>query len=67
MNEDRINIRDAARKLGVSDNFVRMGLQQGRLPFGIAVNTTPKTPTSRGRWVYYINKKALDKYIKGEL
>ena len=29
----------AARILGKSENFIRFGLQQGRLPFGSAVKT----------------------------
>ena len=42
----------AARILGKSENFIRFGLQQGRLPFGSAVKTA-KDP-----WSYHMMTKS---------
>ena len=46
----------AARVLGKSENFIRFGLQQGRLPFGSAVKT------AKDRWGYHISPKLLADY-----
>ena len=43
----------AARILGKSENFIRFGLQQGRLPFGSAVKT------AKDRWSYHISPLLL--------
>lgn len=44
----KITIREAARCMGKSDQFVRIGLQRGLLPFGNAV------PGTGNNWNYYI-------------
>lgn len=46
---DRISTRAAARCIGKSENFIRIGLQRGILPFGNAVPGTGK------KFIYYIN------------
>lgn len=46
----------AARILGKSENFIRFGLQQGRLPFGSAVKT------AKDRWGYHISPLLLANY-----
>lgn len=46
-----ISVEEAARIMGASAQFVRMGLRDQRFPFGYAV----KMPG--GRWSYYINEK----------
>lgn len=46
----------AARMLGKSENFIRFGLQQGRLPFGSAVKT------AKDRWSYHISPVLLASY-----
>lgn len=46
----------AARILGKSENFIRFGLQQGRLPFGAAVKT------AKDRWGYHISPQLLANY-----
>ena len=46
----------AARILGKSENFIRFGLQQGRLPFGSAVKT------ATDRWGYHISPLLLANY-----
>jgi hypothetical protein len=45
----KISVKEAARCMGKSDQFVRIGLQRGLLPFGNAV------PGHRNNWNYYIN------------
>ncbi len=52
----RVPIQVAATLLGKSINFVRWGLQQGKLPFGYAV----KNPeTIRDRYSYWIDPGML--------
>lgn len=47
----KLTVIDAARIMGASPQFVRMGLRDRRFSFGYAV----KMPG--GRWSYYINEK----------
>ncbi len=57
---DKINTKAAARCLGKSEQFVRVGLQRAILPFGVAV-------PGRGRhWNYYINPYQFRKYVGAE-
>jgi hypothetical protein len=37
-----MSVREVARKLGVSEQTVRVGLQQKAFPFGIAVKSSTK-------------------------
>lgn len=53
----RIGTSTAARCMGKSAQFVRIGLQKGILPFGNAVPTTEK------RWDYYINPSRFREYV----
>lgn len=55
MNTGRIKISEAAMLLGVSEQFIRAGLQQGILPFGTAVKLSSK-------WTYYIYPQKLVEY-----
>ena len=48
-----ISVREAARIMGKHEQFVRIGLQKGILPFGVA----EKLPNS-SRWSYHISPKA---------
>lgn len=50
-----ISVAEAARRLGKSEQFIRVGLQNQRLPFGTAVFVK--------RWSYHISPKLLDEYI----
>lgn len=52
-----MNVREAARILNVSQQFVRIGLQQQRLPIGTAVKMST-------RWTYHISEKKLYEYIE---
>ena len=49
MTQNRLSVIEAAKLMGVSDQFIRIGLQQEKLPFGYAVQT------SKNRWTYYIS------------
>ena len=53
----RITVKQAAAELGVSEQFVRIGLQTGRLPIGTAVKMSSK-------WTYHISERLLDEYNK---
>ena len=46
----------AAKVIGKAEDFIRFGLQQGRLPFGSAVKT------GKDRWSYHISPKLLADY-----
>ena len=51
-----MNVREAAKILKMSPEFVRMGLQTQRLPIGTAVKMSSK-------WTYHISEKKLYEYI----
>lgn len=51
MQENKLTIEEASKLMGVSKQFIRVGLQQGILPFGYAVQI------SKGRYTYYISKQ----------
>lgn len=56
----KITTDEAARCLGKSRQFVRIGLQRGLLPFGNAV------PGVGGSWNYYINPAKFKEYVGAE-
>ena len=51
---ERIKVSEAAKLMGVSEQFIRIGLQRGLLPIGTAVKLK--------QWVYYISKPLLEQY-----
>lgn len=51
-----VKVSDAARLLGKSEQFVRVGLQRGILPIGTAVQMSSK-------WTYHISPKLLEEYV----
>lgn len=53
-------VSDAAKKLGMNTQTLRLALQQGLFPFGVAVHT------SDNRYTYYINEERFEKYIHGD-
>lgn len=55
----RMSVEEAARRMGVTPMFLRMGLRLGKFPFGTAIQT------SRSRWTYYINRKRFEVYMAG--
>ena len=54
-----ISIRDAAEVLGKSEQFIRIGLQRGVLPFGSAVKMS-------SRWTYYVSPQRFREYVGSE-
>lgn len=53
----KISVKEAARCMGKSDQFVRIGLQHRLLPFGSAV------PGTGNNWNYYINPAKFREYV----
>lgn len=53
----KIGVRKAARCMRKSENFVRIGIQKGLLPFGTAV------PGIGECWNYYINPAKLRDFV----
>ncbi len=56
---EQISVKQAAEIMGKCQQFVRVGLQRGLLPFGTAVKAVT-------RWNYYISPKLFYEYV-GEL
>ena len=54
--EKSIPVRKAAMLMGKSEQFVRVGLRNDRLPFGSAVKMSKK-------WTYYISPILFYEYI----
>ena len=54
--ENNMTIAEASDLMGVSRQFVRVGLQRGILPFGYAVQV------SAGRYTYFISRKKFSEY-----
>ena len=52
-------VSEAAERLGMNTQTLRLALQQKLFPFGVAVKT------SENRWTYYINPTRLENYLKG--
>lgn len=53
---NNITIKQAAEIMGKCQQFVRVGLQRGLLPFGTAVKV-------HQRWNYYISPKLFYEYV----
>ena len=51
-----MKIREVAQMLGISPQSVRLGLQNGQLPFGSAIKTSSK-------YTYVIYEKKLREYL----
>jgi len=45
---NRLSVWEVAQKMNVSEQFVRVGLQQGIFPWGYAVKMS-------SQWTYFIN------------
>jgi len=52
----RLSVKDAAEIMEVSQQFIRVGLQRGLLPFGTAIKLSSV-------WTYYISPQKFDEYI----
>lgn len=46
--QNRLSIQKASELMGVSQQFLRIGLQKNSFPFGYAVK-------NKGKWCYYIS------------
>lgn len=55
-----VSVKDTSEITGISEDGIRLGLQQGVFKFGVAVKHTKNHE-------YYIFQKRLEKYLKGEL
>lgn len=54
--ENNMTIAEAAKLMGVSSQFVRIGLQRGILPFGYAVQV------SKQRYTYFISRQKFSEH-----
>jgi hypothetical protein len=52
----KITVKQASEIMGKCQQFVRVGLQRGLLPFGTAVKV-------KARWNYYISPKLFYEYV----
>ena len=51
--ENRLSVAEAAYLLNASEQFIRIGVQQGTLKFGMAVKMS-------GQWTYVITKQKFE-------
>ena len=51
-----MTVKEAAKLLGKSEQFIRIGLQRGILPFGHAVKMSSK-------WTYHISDFKVYEYL----
>lgn len=52
----RIKVKEAAKLLGVSEQYVRIGIQRGWLQIGSCVKLSSK-------WTYHISPHLLEQYL----
>lgn len=52
---NRLSVAEAAQLLGASEQFIRIGLQQGYLKFGMAVKMS-------SQWTYVITKQKFEEF-----
>lgn len=55
MMKNKLTVKEAAALMEVSEQFIRVGLQQGVLPFGYAVKRS-------SHWSYYISPVKFTEY-----
>ena len=53
LSSDTLTVKDAAKLMNKTEQFVRIGLQRGILPFGWAVNMGKQ-------WSYFISKSKFE-------
>ena len=54
--ENYMKVEEAAELMGVSLQFIRVGIQKGILPFGCAVQISGK------KYTYYISRSKFEEY-----
>lgn len=57
--EKNMSVKEAAQRMGKSEQFVRIGLQRGLIPFGFAVKCS-------GKYSYHISPKLFEEYLGNE-
>ncbi len=57
--EKNVSVKEAAKRLGIGEQHVRMALQQKTLPIGAATKLSDK------RWAYHISPALLEEYVSG--
>ena len=60
LSNQKVSVEEAARRLGKSQQFIRVALQNGVAPFGFA------TKVSGSTYDYHISPKLFDAYIGGK-
>ena len=56
MNKCKMTVEEAAVLMGVSKQFIRIGLQTGKLPFGSAIRISGK------KYTYYISPSKFTEF-----
>ncbi len=56
MTKNRLTVKKAAKLMGASEQFVRLGLQQGIFPWGYAVKTSTQ-------YTYFISTAKFAEFI----
>ena len=54
--ENKLTIKEAARLTGASEQFIRIALRQGKLPWGVAIRMSGKNYT------YFISKQKFTEH-----
>ena len=57
-----MKVKEVAALLGVSENTIRVGLQQGVFGFGVAFKSNPNSK----HYTYVIFPEKVKEYVKGE-
>mgnify|MGYP000949371098 CR=1 FL=1 len=55
-----ISLPEAAEMMGVPPQLLRVGLQQQKFPWGVAIKM-------KKNYAYYINKQQFMKWLRGEV
>lgn len=59
MKKKKLTIKEVASRMGKCPQFVRIGLQEGKFPFGSAVKLS-------SRWSYHISPVLFEQYMSGK-
>jgi hypothetical protein len=51
----KLTVEEVAQRMGVTPQFIRMGLRQKVFPWGYAVRMK--------RWVYYIDREKFERWV----
>jgi hypothetical protein len=57
--KENVSIKEAAEMLNVSQQFLRVALQQNKFDFGTAI----KMNDSSSKYTYYISRKKLSEFL----